>query len=262
MIPFFQYNAFQIGPLTIQVWGLLVSFGIGAAIGTMYTLARRYFLSTEALLDMSVWALVAGLVGGRLFHVIFYDPTYYLAHPERIIRFWEGGASSFGGFFGAAVAMWVFAKVRRFSWKDLLPYLDIISVGLWLGWGIGRLGCFLIHDHPGRLTNFFLAVQYPGGARHDLGLYESLVGFFLFIVSYFLFPRLKKIGAGATAAFSWWLYAFIRFWLDFLRATDVANSDSRYAGLTPAQWGMLVLFAALTFIGVWSTVRRKRLVQS
>ena len=250
MIPYFQSNAIIVGPLTIQVWGLMVSLGIIAAVFLMTRLAKKYFLSEEVALDLAVWTIIAGFLGARFFHVVFYNLDYYIANPAEIFKFWHGGASSLGGFFGAAVAVWIFAKRRHFTWKELLPYFDIAVVSLWLGWGIGRLGCFLIHDHPGTLSHFLLAVNFPAGARHDLGLYESILGFSLFIIFILFFKRLVKIRWGLVAGFSVAGYAVARFFLDFLRATDVPGSDIRYGHLTPAQWGMMVVFFLILLLGL------------
>lgn len=279
MIPYFQLTSFSLGPVTIHVWGLMVALGIVAATLLMTRLARRYLLSPQVSLDLVIWALVGGFLGARFFHVVFYSPSYYLAHPVDVLKVWQGGMSSLGGFFGAAVAAWLFSKVRRFSFKEMVPYLDIATVSLWLGWGIGRIGCFLIHDHPGTLSNSPLAVQFPSyqnvtclsldcpapgfwgkdiAPRHDLGLYESILGFVLFIVFIPLFKKLVKKGWGIVTMVSWMFYAAVRFFLDFLRATDLSFSDVRYAYLTPAQWGMLVLFFTLTFLFLSGIVRRQK----
>ncbi len=271
MIPYFQFTSFQLGPVTIQVWGLMVALGIIAAILLTRALTKKYVLSEEVMIDMALWAIVSAFLFARVFHVVFYNLDYYLANPEEIPQFWHGGASSLGGFFGAFVALYLFTKVRRFSWKEIVPYFDIAAVGLWLGWGIGRIGCFLIHDHPGTLSHFVGAVQYPPlvtGApherwesflpmpRYDLGLYESLVGFVLFAIFFVLFPRLIKKQWGLVAELSVLSYAVIRFFLDFLRATDLTGSDIRYGYLTPAQWGMLALVCALTTSIVYGRMGR------
>jgi len=259
MLPYFQINSFLIGPLTIQVWGLFVSLGILTGIYLSYRLAKKYFISAQVLLDMAVWALVGGLLGGRIFYWLFYSLDYYLLNPLDAFKFWRGGASSLGGFFGAAVAAWVFVKIRHFTWKESLPYLDIGIVGLWLGWGIGRIGCFLIHDHVGRLSNFFLAVNFPFiGIRHDLGLYDSLLGFVLFGVFLLFFKPLVRRGWGLVTGYSILTYAIVRFFLDFLRETDLEEFDIRYFYLTPAQWGMIVIILTLTFLLVLGRIRQQK----
>ena len=88
--------------------------------------------------------------------------------------------------------------------------------------------------------------HFPGGARHDLGLYESLLSFVIFIVMAIFFKRLIKRGPGFVSGLSLALYAVVRFFLDFLRATDLPGSDARYGHLTPAQWGMIGVVAVLT----------------
>lgn len=248
MIPFFQFHHFLIGPLTIQVWGLFVATGVLSAVYIGRKLTNKYLLSEDVFLDVAVWTLFSGLIFGRVFHVVFYNPDYYLTYPGEILAFWHGGSSSLGGFFGAIFGAYMFYKIRGFKMKDFYPYLDISVVSLWLGMAIGRLGCFMIHDHPGILTNFFLAVKFPGGARLDMGLMEALFNGLIFIIFYFNFDKLIKKRWGISAIYSAMVYSVMRFLLDFLRARDIEGSDVRYAFLTPAQWGMLVIFITLTFV--------------
>ncbi|MEK9179042.1 MAG: hypothetical protein AAB893_01080, partial [Patescibacteria group bacterium] len=96
------------------------------------------------------------------------------------------------------------------------------------------------------------------GARYDMGLFDSILGWFLFIIFAFLFDRLIKIRWGLVAQLSFMGYAFVRFWLDFLRATDIEQADVRYGFLTPAQWGMIAIFAGLTFILVFDNIKRSK----
>ncbi len=257
MIPFFQLNYFQVGIFTIQVWGLFVAGGIIAGTFLMTRLARKYVLSEDVLLDAAIYILISAFFFARVFHVVFYNLEYYVQYPSEIVKFWHGGLSSTGGFFGALCALYLFVRIRRFSAKEFLPYLDIMGVSLWLGFGIGRLGCFVTHMHPGRLTNFFLAVQFPFGTRFDLGLLESLVDFTLFGIFYFLFPRLIKKHWGLVALYSTLSYAVARFLLDFLRASDLPMSDMRYAYLTPAQWGMGVIIIGLTLAMLFGRISRQ-----
>ncbi len=256
MLPFFQFDKIMVGPVAIHVWGLMVALGIIAAVFLMSYLAKKYILSKEVVVDLAIWIIIFSFVFARIFHVVFYGLDYYLENPLDVFKIWEGGASSFGGFFGAALAVYLFAKKRSLSWNEMLPYFDIGAVSLWLGWGIGRIGCFLTHLHPGKLTNFFLAVNYPAGARHDLGLYESLLGFLLFALCYLLFKSFIKIRWGLVAGFSIASYAVARFFLDFLRASDLPMSDARYFSLTPAQWGMTMILITLTFLAIYGRIKR------
>lgn len=258
MIPFFQYNTILIGPVVLQVWGIWVSLGIIAALILATRLAKRLVLPEEPIVDMAIWALLGAFLGARAFHIVFYNLDYYLANPGEVLAFWHGGLSSFGGFFGAIFALYLFAKKRHFTLAELWPYFDIMAVSLWLGWGIGRIGCFFIHDHPGTLTHFLLGAQFPGGVRHDLGLYESILGFALFGIFILAFKPLIKKRWGLVTQLSSLGYAIARFFLEFLRATDLPGSDARYASLTPAQWGMLAVTVALTSLLIFGTVKQPK----
>ncbi len=256
MIPFFHFELIYLGPITIHVWGLFVALGIAAGITFAYFFCKKYLLSGEVIVDMAIWVLVGAFIMARVFYILFYNPVYFVENPAEIIKFWHGGASSLGGFAGAAISLWLFAKKRKFTFKELLPYFDIAALGLWLGWGIGRIGCFLIHDHPGTLTHFILGVKFPEGTRFDLGLLESILGFLLFIIYYLLFKKLIKRHLGLVAGFSVASYAAARFFLDFLRAApDFPGGDVRYLALTPAQWGMLAVLAGLTLTLVLSKMK-------
>jgi phosphatidylglycerol:prolipoprotein diacylglycerol transferase len=112
------------------------------------------------------------------------------------------------------------------------------------GWGVARIGCFVVHDHPGVSTSFPLAVTgwpFPGGPRHDLGLYDAAALFA--ITGLLLFLRKRRILEGRLLAVTAVLYAVSRFLLDFLRAGDVPYADARYLGLTPAQYACFLLLA-------------------
>ena len=239
MIPYFELKTIPLGPLTIQAWGLMVALGIfvGAWVGAR--MAKRRGLDPSAVWDAAVWIVIGAMVMARLFHVAFYDPARYLADPLSVVAIWEGGMSMFGGFAGALAAGIWFMRRRKL---DIWQYADAMVYGLPVGIGIGRIGCFLIHDHPGTLTHFILGIKYPDGSvRHDLGLYESLNGLALFVVFLFLKKKNPSTGTFLTVFLLW--YGFSRFILDFFRATDGAIVDARYAGLTPAQYVAVILFA-------------------
>ena len=237
MIPYFQFTVFHLGPVPIQVWGSMVALGMLVGAGIMYRLCKKDRLKVDFIPDLIMWVLVSALFFSRVFHVVFYDLHYYLEQPGEILKIWHGGLSSLGGFFGAALAAIIFLKKKKITYDLFLPYADRGLLGLWLGWGIGRIGCFLIHDHPGTLSHFVLAVKYSNGTRHDLGLYESITGFLLFIVFFIVYTLCPNIKKGVIMNASIACYAVVRFCTDFLRVVDM-----RYLSLTPAQWGMIMIF--------------------
>ena len=242
MIPYFQATVIHLGPIPLQVWGLMVAAGIFAGLWLFSRRVTAHGGQGERVWELAVPILVSAFIGARLAHVFLYEASFYLAQPLEIIKIWHGGMSSLGGFMGAAVGVWYALWRHQLTWKAFVAeYLDDGILSFWLGWGIGRIGCFLIHDHPGTLTHFVGGVRYPDGVRHDLGLYESLLGFALFGLCLALYPRLNARKKGLLATVSLALYALVRIYFDTLRTVD-----TRYAGFTPAQWGMLAMILSLT----------------
>lgn len=244
MIPWIESHLIQIGPIPLQTWGIFVAFGFVVAT---YLAARRATvkgLSSKIVWDMAFWIFIAAMVGARLFHVLFYDPGYYLAHPFDAIDPRQPGFAIMGGLLSGGVVVWWYARQKGL---DFLAYADTLAWGIPWGCGIGRIGCFLIHDHPGTLTSLALGVRYPDGTvRHDLGLYLSLLGFAIGCVFLALDRRARRPGFWFGMLLI--LDGVARFLLDFLRI-----ADRRLVWLTPTQWVLI----ATTSLGVWLVTRRR-----
>ena len=248
MIPYFVIPPLRIGPLALQPFGILSAAGILLASKRLVSEARKRRLDTEPLEKLASWAVVGGIIGAHLVHLLLYHPEELRENgPLQLFKVWDG-LSSTGGVLGGIIACVAFLRRRGISFAT---YSDAFALAVPPGWAIARLGCFSVHDHPGMLTNFFLAVAFPGGARHDLGLYDALVLTGITIIVLDLDRR--KLLQGRLLAMVAVLYGMARFNLDFLRARDLPYSDARYLGLTPAQYGALVLFA----FGVWKLARRR-----
>jgi len=245
MLPYFSLVTIPLGPITIQVWGLLVALGIMAGALVSERFAKKRGISSRFFWDMVFWMLIGAFVGARLFFVAAYTPAHFFSHPLEVFALWQGGWSMMGGYLGAAVVA-IFFFVRKH-----LPFLataDAFIFGLPLGIGIGRLGCFLIHDHPGTPTHFFLGVLYPDGIiRHDHGFYLSLIGFVVFLL-FWIMKKYPRKGGDFVMTFLA-IEGVSRFFLDFLRTTD-----TRYLGLTPAQYLGMIFFG----LAVWLFVKRHK----
>ena len=237
MIPYFGAETISIfGLFPIRVWGTLVALGFCLGTYIAYKRAQRLGLNADHVVTMAGWIFLAAMIGSRLFHVFVYEPGYYLAHPWQAIDPRQPGYAITGGFIGAAMAFFVFIRKHHLNW---IEYADTLAWGLPWGCGVGRIGCFLIHDHPGTLTHFVLGVKYPDGqVRHDLGLYLSLIGFSTGMVFLLLGRKSRPPGFWVTLFFL--IDGLSRFVLDSFRVNDV-----RYVGLTPAQWigGWTVIIA-------------------
>ncbi len=246
MFPYIHIPTYHLGPVPLDPWGILVTIGfvLGLEVARARGLAKG--LDVRDIIDALVFIVMSGFVGGHLVHVLAY-------HPEKIdeqgfaaiYEIWAG-FSSFGGFLGAVIGSIVFFKFIRKL--DYWAHADVIMYAFPFAWIFGRAGCSIVHDHIGRPTDFFLAVNFDEmrqgmGVRHDLGLYECL--FAMVIAALFFAVRNKPWPAGSFLALWCLVYAPVRFFMDFLRRTDeipgFPTADVRWSGLTPAQWGAIVM---------------------
>lgn len=248
LLPARLFGDFPPVPISIKPFGALVA--IGVYLGAHLTLkrARRIGLDERAMSSFITHVVGYGFVGGHVFDELFYYPERLAADPLSILKLWDG-LSSFGGFTGAVIGMLIWRARYRVK---VLPYADNVMAMLPVGWVFGRAGCATAHDHPGLLSDSWLAVQYPGGARFDLGLLEMLLTVPLAIA--FLWLAEKPRPWGFFSAIACISYAPLRFALDFLRERDAVPGDIhgaidvRYFYLTPAQWecfGLLALGVVL-----------------
>ncbi|HYQ17783.1 MAG TPA: prolipoprotein diacylglyceryl transferase family protein [Polyangiaceae bacterium] len=242
LVPARWFHDFPPSAISIKPFGALVA--IGVYLGAHLTLqrARRLGLDERAMGSFIASVVGYGFVGGHVLDELFYYPQRLVDDPWSIFKLWDG-LSSFGGFVGAVIGMLIW---RARSRVPVLPYADNVMAMLPVGWFFGRAGCATAHDHPGLLSDSWLAVQYPGGARFDLGLLEMLLTVPLALA--FLWLAKKPRPWGFFSALACICYAPLRFALDFLREHDNVPGDlhgaidPRYFYLTPAQWecfGML-----------------------
>ena len=286
LIPYIQVHDLHIGPLTIHPFGLLVATGTLLGIWLATRRGRLIGLPPARLSSFISWMLVGGFIGGHVLDEVFYHPREVLVQPWSLLYLWAG-LSSFGGFVGGllGVVLWKYYEmkpafhvgrwlsitrpVRRAVTLTLMPYCDVVLSVFPVAWVFGRLGCSVVHDHPGIVAHAVLplAVAYGAGPlkaygwfdlrfgdtpRYDLGTLEML--FAVLIAFLFAFNWNRRLPRGWYVAALLILYAPVRFGLDFLRLDDPAGGDLRYAGLTPAQWACIALFG----VGVTLAARLQR----
>lgn len=226
-------------PVLIRVgWFSVYSFGFMLAMSFLLGIylssyrARRVGVDPQHVLDLSVWIIIAGVLGSRLLYVAFHLDEY--RSPVDVFALWQGGATLYGGFALAIFAGWVFTRKRNLGFFLLG---DIFSPAIALGLMLTRVGCFLSGCCYGKDTSCGLGVVFPEGSPagayarnlaatrgldavclHPSQLYDSFFGLATLILLLALQSRLVK--RGATFGLLLLCYGTGRFVVDFFRVYE------------------------------------------
>lgn len=229
---------FEIGPLKVYTYGLMMALGILAAIFVARKIAPKVGIDPEKITDMAIFAVLGGLVGSYVNFIISYDWSQFKADPLGILRFWEGGLVFLGGLIGGTV--FAILYIRRHKWP-LWEVADICAIAVPLAYGFGRIGCFFAGCCYGKACELPWAVTFPGhlAARHPTQLYSMLLGFGLAAFAYFF--RKKRSFAGQSFLFYLFLYGLGRGIIEFFRVEPTVFGTR----MSVAQFtGLLLMIAA------------------
>lgn len=175
----------ELGPLQFRWYGLMYLIGLTIAYFVIKEKAKAQGLglSKDQVYDMIVWAAFGVFLGGRFGYVLFYNLSYYLQYPAKILAVWEGGMSFHGGLIGTIVALIWFGKSRNIP---IYTIADMAAAVTPVGLGLGRIGNFINGELFGRATDVDWCMVFPSGGpvcRHPSQLYEmALEGVLLFVV--------------------------------------------------------------------------------
>jgi len=228
-IPSPSMNSIQIGALELRAYGLMIAMG---ALIAVWISCRRYAAAggdPVMVHRMATWAIPAGIVGARLYHVAT-DFSRFQGQWMEIPKVWKGGLGIWGGVAGGALAAWWIVRREK---GDVSAMFDATAVGIPVAQAIGRLGNWFNQELFGRPTELPWGLKIDVKNRpaeyvesetfHPTFLYEALwnigVAGFVAVVTPRLFPQLKK-------GYSWAIYVagytLGRLWIEILR-TDKAT---------------------------------------
>jgi phosphatidylglycerol:prolipoprotein diacylglycerol transferase len=254
--------AVHVGPLTLRWYGILMAAAMAVGLWLAHRDALRRGIDPEPLLKASELALLGGLVGARLYYVLF-NLDYYARLPAKIFAVWEGGLAIHGGVIGGLVVGGGYAWMRRLP---LWTYLDIAAPSLAIGQAIGRWGNFFNEEAFGTPTDVPWKLYISPGHRpleytqrdffHPTFLYESVWDAIVFALLVLAFRRALARAPGALFLTYLGLYSLGRFFTEALR-TDALM-------LGPIRIAQLVSLAGIVAALVWVPVllRRSRYVDA
>jgi prolipoprotein diacylglyceryl transferase len=220
-------KAIEIGPLSLRAYGLMIALGVLAGV----ELVRRRFaakgLDPDHVSAIALWAVPAGLIGSRLYHVVT-DWKRFRGDWWSVVAIWEGGLGVPGGILaGALVGIWV-AKRRQ---VPLGLAADAFAPGIPLAQAIGRLGNWFNQEVFGRPTDLPWGLEIDPQYRperyadeptfHPTFLYEGLWNLALVGLLIWL-DRRRLVRQGRLFAVYVLGYGLGRFWIEALRADEAS----------------------------------------
>ena len=229
--------AFQIGPLVIRWYGILMALSIVVGLWLGHRQARKEGLPADDIITIGQWSILAGLLGARLYEVAF-NWDYYGQFPKKILAVWEGGLAIHGGLIVGPLVGIALAK----HWNvPILRGLDITGPSFAIGQAIGRWGNFFNEEAFGMPTNLpwklYISPPHrpPGFTQfeyfHPTFLYESLwdLGVFLLLI-FWLRPKWRD-QPGALFFGYIGLYSIGRFLIEGIRLDSFWVGPFRVAQL-------------------------------
>lgn len=254
---------FEFGPLAVRWYGL--AFAVGFIVG--YNIVARMFRHEGAperwLGILLTYVVIATVVGARLGHVFFYEWDYYSAHPEKIIRIWEGGLASHGGTIAIIIALFIYSWLvtkKPASWV-----FDKIVVAIALVGGLIRLGNLMnseIYGGPTDLPWGFVFVRDGQTVpAHPTQIYEALCYFALFALLMWMYWKRNAEERPWLITGVFFIGIFLpRFLIEYVKNVQVSSEYEMIAryGMNLGQMLSIPFIALGVFLVVWALVHPRQ----
>lgn len=228
--------AIDFGPIQIYWYSIIVFVGLLVGSIIIFKEARKRKISEEFLINLICDSIIIGIIGARLYYVLF-NLSYYLHNPLEIFAIWNGGLAIHGGVFAALIFIIIYCKKNKIN---ILQTLDVVVVGLIIGQAIGRWGNFFNAEAYGQITTlstlqsqgipkFIIDGMYIlGEYRQPTFLYESvwcLAGF----IALLIIRKCKYLKRGQLTGFYLIWYGLARFVIEAMRSDSLMLGNVKIA---------------------------------
>lgn len=215
--------AFTIFGIDVMWYGILMATGM--ILGTVLALreAKRVGISEDDVLNLAIFAIPSGVIGARLYYVIF-NWGYYSQNSSQILNFRGGGMAIHGALIGGILAGLIYTRIKKINF---LKMADIALIGMPLAQAIGRWGNYINGEAHGGPTDLPWGIMVDGVKVHPTFLYESIWDFGIFIFLW-IFRKNKKY-EGQVAIYYIILYSLGRFFIEGLRTDSLMIGPLRMA---------------------------------
>ena len=254
IIPSPSSGSIHLGPLRLNAYGLMIAIGVIVAVRIAGRRAENKGVgTTEDISSIAMWAVPAGVLGGRAYHVLT-DYERFQGHWFDAIKIWQGGLGIWGGVTaGVAVGWWCARRRGLDAWWIISCAVPAIAIAQ----AIGRWGNWFNQELFGRPTTLPWALQVSGNIAEKAGyvvgttfhptfLYES-VG--CVVLAWLLVRLERRISPARGRLFAWYVagYTVLRFGTESIRI-DTAH---HVGGMRLNQWVAIGVFAvAVLFLAV------------
>ena len=240
------------GPFTITWYALFILTGVVVAYELSQRTMKKWKYSSSVLEDYVIPMMFFGILGARIYYVIF-EWDYYSLHLEEIIKIWHGGLAIHGGLIAGILFSLYYFKKKKVS---IYRMMDCILPNVMIAQAFGRWGNFMNQEAFGGVVSESFIDHFPvfiknkmyinGQYHHPTFLYESALNVIGFILIYCIRKRgLKKQGDAGFLYCIW--YGMIRFFIEGLRTDSLMLGPVRIAQLVSL---LLVLIGVLGLCGI------------
>lgn len=228
----------NLGIFQIKWYSFFIFLAMLTACLIIFKESKKKNVPDNYLTNLIFYGLIIGILGARLYYVIF-NLDYYLNNPSQIFAIWNGGLAIHGGLISALIFLIIYSRKNKIN---ILQMLDIIVVGVIIAQAIGRWGNFFNQEAYGNiislqalknmhLPKFIIDGMYISGSyREPTFLYESicsLIGFILLLI----LRATKKLKTGQLTAIYLIWYGIVRFGIETLRSDSLMLGQIKVAQL-------------------------------
>ena len=220
--------AFSIFGFNIYWYSLCILIGMIIAYALISKEAKKHKINQDILSDLIFYTIIVGLVGARLYYVIF-NLDYYLSNPLEIFEVWNGGLAIHGGLIFGIIFIYIYSKKKNINFLRLL---DIMAPAVLVAQALGRWGNFFNKEAHGGITtletlknmhipNFIIEGMYINGSYYyPTFLFES-IGCIIGAIIIILIRKRKNIKLGVAASIYLIWYGILRFFIETLRTDSL-----------------------------------------
>lgn len=241
----------KLGPIEIRYYGLMyvIAIIVGIILLQKEATRKKIGLTNDEITSYAFWVVIGGILGARIYYVLFMWKQHYAYSPLEVFAIWRGGLAIHGGIIGGVLSSFLYTKIKKINFFDLA---DATAPLLALGQTFGRLGNFMNGDAHGLPTSLPWGIvfpegsiagdEFPGQPLHPVMLYELVLN----LTNFFILWKLRTKGHARGFIFAMYFlnYGIIRFFVSFFRADSLMLGSLRGAQVL----SVIFVVGSLSFI--------------